>query len=170
VSAELEPVRLRAWSDADLAVLRTSNSEQMTRFIGGPESEEKLLDRHRRYLAPPEPGSGQMFAIEAGPAATPVGSIGYWAKRWNDEDAYETGWAILPAFQGRGVASAATRLVARHAREHGNRTALYAFPGAENAASNAICRKAGFGLVGPADFEYPPGHPMRCNVWRLDLR
>jgi RimJ/RimL family protein N-acetyltransferase len=169
VSADLKPVRLRPWSDGDLVLLRTANSAQMTSFIGGPESEEKLLDRHRRYLASPAPGSGQMFAVEAGPAATLVGSIGYWPKRWTDEDAYETGWAILPAFQGRGLATAATRLVAQHAREHGNRTTLYAFPGAGNLASNAICRKTGFDLIGPADFEYPPGHLMRCNVWRLGL-
>ena len=34
---------------------------------------------------------------------------------------------------------------------------------------DAICRKLGFTLLGPVDFEYPPGHPMRCNDWRLEL-
>jgi hypothetical protein len=33
-----------------------------------------------------------------------------------------------------------------------------------------VCRKAGFELLGEADFEYPAGHPLRCNDWRLDLR
>ena len=36
-------------------------------------------------------------------------------------------------------------------------------------ASNAICRKAGFTLVGETDIEYPPGSIMRCNEWRLGL-
>ncbi len=46
---------------------------------------------------------------------------------------------------------------------------LHAFPSVENAPSNAICPKLGFELLGEHDFEYPPGHPMRCNDWRLDL-
>jgi hypothetical protein len=32
-----------------------------------------------------------------------------------------------------------------------------------------VCRKAGFELVGECDFEYPKGHPIRCNDWRYDL-
>jgi RimJ/RimL family protein N-acetyltransferase len=39
----------------------------------------------------------------------------------------------------------------------------------DNAASNALCRKLGFVLVGETDVEYPPGHMMRCNDWRIDL-
>jgi hypothetical protein len=39
----------------------------------------------------------------------------------------------------------------------------------DNAASNAICRKLGFTLVEACEFEYPPGHFMRCNDWRLEL-
>jgi hypothetical protein len=40
----------------------------------------------------------------------------------------------------------------------------------ENAPSNAICRKLGFELLEACDFEFPPGHHMRCNDWRLDLQ
>jgi hypothetical protein len=32
-----------------------------------------------------------------------------------------------------------------------------------------VCRKAGFTLLGETEFEYPPGHLMRSNDWRLDL-
>jgi RimJ/RimL family protein N-acetyltransferase len=46
---------------------------------------------------------------------------------------------------------------------------LHAFPSVENAPSNAICRKLGFTLLGPHEFEYPPGNLMQCNDWRLDL-
>ena len=46
---------------------------------------------------------------------------------------------------------------------------LHAYPKVDNAASNAICRKAGFILLGAMDFEYPPGHPIVCNDWRFAL-
>ena len=46
---------------------------------------------------------------------------------------------------------------------------MHAFPSVDNGPSNAICRKAGFALQDEVDVEYPPGHPMRCNDWRLDL-
>jgi len=39
-----------------------------------------------------------------------------------------------------------------------------------HAASNAVCRKAGFELLGEVDFEYPKGTPIRSCDWRLDLR
>jgi len=110
-----------------------------------------------------------MVVIEAGPTSEPVGSVGYWERRWNGEDVYESGWGVLPAFQGRGLATAAARLVAQRAREQGGCGWLHAFPNAGNLASNAICRKAGFTLGGPWDFEYPPGNMMRCHDWRLSL-
>lgn len=169
MTADRQPLRLRPYGVDDFPLLRASNTEPMTRYLGGPESEEKLLDRHRRYLEVTALGTGHMFVIEAGPSATTVGSIGYWDKSWHAEHVYETGWGILPAFQGRGLATAAIGLAVRHAREHGSRTWIHAFPNVDNTASNAICRKAGFELVGPAEFEYPPGHRMVCNDWRLDL-
>jgi RimJ/RimL family protein N-acetyltransferase len=51
----------------------------------------------------------------------------------------------------------------------GQAPVLHAFPSISHPASNAVCRKAGFVLIGPADFEYPPGRPMRVNDWRFDL-
>lgn len=49
------------------------------------------------------------------------------------------------------------------------RRALHAFPAPENAASNAICARAGFELLGEVDFEYPKGRLMRSNDWRRTL-
>jgi RimJ/RimL family protein N-acetyltransferase len=46
---------------------------------------------------------------------------------------------------------------------------MFAFPSVDNPPSNAICRKLGFTLLAAQEFEYPPGHLMRCNVWQLDL-
>jgi RimJ/RimL family protein N-acetyltransferase len=173
-----QSLRLRLWADADLGLLRATNTPQMTEHLGGPESERQLLARHHRYLEGTADGTFQMFVIETeleagiesgGETFRAVGSIGYWPTRWYGEDVYETGWSVLAAHQGRGLATAAARLVTRHAREHGDRDALHAFPAVGNPASNAICAKAGFRLLGQSDFEYPPGQRLRVNDWWLDL-
>jgi regulator of RNase E activity RraB len=47
---------------------------------------------------------------------------------------------------------------------------MHVFPNVDNAPSNAICRKLGFELLEACEFEFPKGHFMTCNDWRLDLR
>ncbi|WP_328944101.1 GNAT family N-acetyltransferase [Streptomyces sp. NBC_00250] len=165
------PVRLEPWSEADAGLLRALNAPELMEHLGGPESEEQLVRRHRRYvdLSADDTGAGRMFRIVLLPEEAVVGSIGFWVRTGDGEPVYETGWAVLPGFQGRGVASAATRAVAEEARAAGLHRHLHAFPSTENAASNAVCRKAGFELLGERDFEYPPGHTMVCNDWHLDL-
>jgi RimJ/RimL family protein N-acetyltransferase len=161
-------IRLEAWTQADLSLLRATNTPEMTGHLGGPETEAQVLARHRRYLELDDPGAGRMLAMVT-PAGEKAGVIGYWERVWRDAVTYETGWSVLPAFQGRGLATAAARAVAvlaRAQRRHGH---LHAFPAVDHPASNAICRKAGFALLGATDFEYPPGSTMRCNEWRLDL-
>ncbi|MFD9609118.1 GNAT family N-acetyltransferase [Streptomyces sp. NPDC004290] len=164
-------VRLEAWSEGDAALLRALNAPELMDHLGGPETEEQLDRRHRRYvdLSADAAGAGRMFRIVLLPEEAVVGSIGFWAQTWDGEPVYETGWAVLPGFQGRGLATSATRAVVAEARAAGLRRHLHAFPSADNAASNAVCRKAGFELLGERDFEYPPGNPMRCNDWRFDL-
>ena len=76
---------------------------------------------------------------------------------------------MLPAFQGRGIAVAATAEVIALARAEQRHRYLHAFPSVGNAPSNSICRKLGFTLVEECEFEYPKGSFMRCNDWRLDL-
>jgi RimJ/RimL family protein N-acetyltransferase len=138
----------------------------MTEFLGGPESPEKLAERQRRYEAP---GSG-MFKIVDEDTEEGIGSVGFWDREWRDGTVYETGWMVIPAFQGRGVAVEATRQAIELARETGRHRYTHAFPKVVNGASNAICRKLGFDLLGQYDFEYPPGTAIRCNDWRLDLQ
>ncbi len=164
-------VRLEPWSEGDAELLRALNAPELTTHLGGPESEEALARRHRRYvdLSADRTGAGRMFRIVLLPTGATAGSIGFWGREWAGEQVYETGWAVLPAFQRRGVATAAAHAVAERARAEGSRRHLHAFPSVDHPASNAVCRAAGFELLGPQDFEYPPGHPIRCNDWRLDL-
>ncbi|MFC9395955.1 GNAT family N-acetyltransferase [Streptomyces sp. NPDC057027] len=163
-------VRLEPWSEEDAGLLRALNAPESMHHLGGPETEEQLVRRHRRYvdLSADDTGAGRMFRIVL-PEGAVVGSIGFWAQTWDGEPVYETGWTVLPGFQGRGLATSATRAVVAEARAAGRHRHLHAFPSADNAASNAVCRKAGFELLGERDFEYPPGRPMRCNDWRFDL-
>jgi RimJ/RimL family protein N-acetyltransferase len=76
---------------------------------------------------------------------------------------------VLPAYQGRGVAGSATFEAIAIASSERKRRFLHAYPSVDNAPSNAICRKLGFSLLGPCEFEYPKGSLMQCNDWRLDL-
>jgi RimJ/RimL family protein N-acetyltransferase len=159
-------VRLRAWSDADLELLRAKNTPEMRAHLGGPETESQILERHQRYLRTENPMTGRMFTILVEDDRK-AGTIGYWQRFWRDELVYEVGWGVLPGFQGRGIATAAALAVVRLAHAQDPHRPLHAFPAVDHPASNAVCRKAGFVLLGETDFEYPPGRLMRSNDWRL---
>jgi RimJ/RimL family protein N-acetyltransferase len=164
-----EPVSLQPWSIDDFPVLERSNTPEMTSFLGGPESAEKLVSRHAKFLRPWEAGEARMFTVRIGPDDEAVGSVGYWQTRWADSDVYETGWSIATAHQGRGIATSAVRACLRYAAAHGDRRVVVAYPRIDNLASNALCRSAGFTYRGEEAIEYPPGTPIRANVWSFDL-
>lgn len=163
-------VGIRPWDEGDLPLLeRLMGDPVMTEHLGGPESPEKLRQRHERYCRIGDSGTGRMFAIVVGPDRVAAGSVGYWEREEQGQLVWETGWSVLPEFQGQGLATRATALAADSARKEGSHRFMHAYPSVENGPSNAICRKLGFTLVGEFEFEYPPGHPMRCNDWYLDL-
>ena len=163
-------VRIEPWTVNDLALVeKVMGDPRMTEHLGGPESPEKLADRQDRYARLADSGTGRMFKIVDGESGEAVGSVGYWEKEWRQGLVYETGWSVLPEFQGRGIAAAATQLALEVARSERKHRWVHAYPSVDNAASNAICRKLGFELLGAVDFEYPPGNPLRCNDWRYDL-
>ena len=162
-------VRLRAWTDEDLPLLRgLLGDPAMMTYLGGPESEEKLLARHARYLAIAAE-TGRVFVVTTGPERTPAGWIGYWETVWHDEPAWETGWSVLPEFQGRGLATRGAALAIEAAAAEGRHRFIYAFPAVANAASNAVCAKLGFERMGSEALEYPPGTSMECAIWRREL-
>ena len=165
-----DKVSIRPWGANDLPLLeRLMGDPVMTKHLGGPETPEQLQNRHARYLSASQSGKLSMFVIEVGDESKPAGSIGYWERATDGGRVWETGWSVLPEFQGQGIASKATNLIVEMARAEGTHRFIHAYPSVGNAPSNAICRKAGFTMVGTDDFEYPPGHPMLCNDWALDL-
>jgi RimJ/RimL family protein N-acetyltransferase len=164
-------VALRAWTDEDLPLLRGLLADPaMMTYLGGPETEEKLLSRHARYLAIDESDTGRVFVITVGPERTAVGWVGYWETSWHEEPAWETGWSVLPGFQGRGLATRGAAQAVEAAANEGRHRFIYAFPAVANRASNAVCARLGFERMGAESLEYPPGTWMECAIWRRELR
>jgi RimJ/RimL family protein N-acetyltransferase len=160
-------VRIEPWGEDDGPLLaQLLGDPAMMTHLGGPETPEKIADRQRRYA---KPDSG-MFRIVDEETGRGIGQVGFWDKEWRGETVCETGWLVIPEFQGRGVAAQATAQAIEAARTAGRHRYMHAFPSVDNAPSNAICRRLGFTLLEALDFEYPPGNTLRCNDWRLELR
>lgn len=110
-----------------------------------------------------------MFVIVVQPENVSVGSIGYWEKEWLGQPIWESGWRILPEYQGKGIVTKAISLMIKRAQAELKHRYIHAFPSVDNVKSNIICKKTGFILQKEVDFEYPPGKFMRSNDWRFDL-
>jgi RimJ/RimL family protein N-acetyltransferase len=165
-------VRIGPWGKGDLPLLQKCLGDPaMMEHLGGPMSPENIVERQQRYERLPRTGKGRMFKIVEVATGESVGSVGYWERESSEGQVYETGWLVLPAFQGRGVARSATAQVIERARAEEKHRFLYAYPSVDNAPSNAICRKLGFTLIRVSEYEYPKdsGNILRCNDWRLDL-
>jgi RimJ/RimL family protein N-acetyltransferase len=168
--SRVSTVRLEPWGSGDLPLLeQLMGDPAMTLHLGGPESQAKIVERQARYEQRSDSGAGQMFKIVDGETGEGAGSVGYWERTWRDAEIYEVGWSVIPAFQGRGIATIATAEMIACARSERKHQAAHAFPSVANPSSNAICRKLGFAFLGAVGLEYPPGRPMQCNDWRLEL-
>jgi RimJ/RimL family protein N-acetyltransferase len=162
-------VILVPWGSGDLPLLeRLMGNPRVTEHLGGPENPDKLRERQSSYER--LEGGDRMFKIVDVPSGAGVGSVGFWTKEWRGEQVYEVGWMVVPEFQGRGIAMAATEQAIETARRDDKHRFMHGFPSVDNAPSNAICRKLGFDLLDACEFEFPKGHPMTCNDWRLDIR
>lgn len=167
-------MRLEPWRDTDefLDLLVRTNTPEMTAFLGGPQPHAKLVERNTRYAELAESDTGRMFRILApdpSGAEAAAGTVGYWEREWRGGTVYEAGWGVLPDFQGRGLAAKAVTALLDAARAERRHRFVHAYPKVEHAASNGVCRKTGFSLLGVCDFEYPPGNPIRCNDWQYVL-
>jgi RimJ/RimL family protein N-acetyltransferase len=168
--SERNAVRLEPWVAGDLPLLEGLMGDRaMTEHLGGPEGPEKLAERQARYERLADSETDRMYKIVDEASGEPCGSVGFWAREWASEQVYEIGWSVLPAFQGRGIATVATSQAIGLARAQRRFRFVHAYPSVDNLPSNAICRKLGFTLLGEHDFEYPPGNHLRCNDWRFDL-
>jgi RimJ/RimL family protein N-acetyltransferase len=157
------------WGADDWDLLVGLNSAEMTEHLGGPESAAKLEDRQKRYVAAAHLDTAYVWKVILEPEALGVGCVVFWDREWRGAAVYEMGWSVLSGYQGRGIATAAVAQAIDLARATKRKPAVHAFPKIDNAPSNGICRKLGFELLGPVQFEYPKGHWAPSNDWRLPL-
>lgn len=160
-------VTLEKWGPEDLTLLERANTPEMTRFLGGPESADALVDRHADYLRLWESGSVRMFRVCVDGAV--AGYAGWWEEVHQDAPVYEIGCSVEPEWQGRGVASAALSEVVRLAMAFDAHRPVIGYANVDNEASNALCERVGFTLVGVGSFPADDGEPpMVVNIWVID--
>lgn len=162
-------MELLPYSDDDLALTEALESDpEVMRELGGPVPRADLLAIHRKRVSGSGDGGDWWLKIVPEPGGPPAGTIGIWPTRWKGSEIHETGWMVLPEFQGHGIASAALELLLSRARSEPHFERVHAFPAVTNAPSNALCRKFGFVLTGECDVTFRD-RPLRVNHWELDL-
>jgi RimJ/RimL family protein N-acetyltransferase len=157
-------MELVRYGDDDFSLSETLETDpDVMRELGGPIDRDRLLKVHPRRVEDP-----WYFTIVPEPPGPAVGTIGVWEKDLDGLAIHETGWMVLPAYQGRGIATQALGLLIERARAAAQFPGMHAFPPISNAPSNALCRKFHFTLLGQRTFVYA-GRTLLCNHWMLDL-
>jgi RimJ/RimL family protein N-acetyltransferase len=155
--------------DAWLTVALETDPRVMAE-LGGPWTPEKALATHARRIRGIADSGNWMFKVVPEQGSEAVGTIMVWASEHEGEPISEAGWMILPEHQGRGHATAALAALLERTRHDPRWGDIHAFPGATNAASNALCRKSGFEELGSHTVDYA-GRILRVNhwVWRVPV-
>lgn len=158
-------IRLRPYVDADRWLTEAiETSPTMMAHLGGPLPIDDIPAIHQRRLDGMTVDRLWYFTIELEPDGQMVGTICLWSDPVDGGFQSEAGWAVLDEFQGRGLASAALRLLLERAAADGRWGDIHALPGVTNGPSNALCRRAGFTNVGEVVVDYA-GRQLRCNHW-----
>jgi RimJ/RimL family protein N-acetyltransferase len=161
-------VELLPYTDEHLPLTEALELDpEVMRELGGPADHGGLLQSHRRRVETVAQGDW-WFVIVPGESGASAGTIGIWDSTWHDSPIHEVGWMVLPALQGRGVASGALSLLLERARSEPRFELVHAFPGVTNGPSNALCRKFGFNHTEESEVEFR-GRPLRVNHWELDV-
>ncbi len=154
--------------DIDLYVRMRCDPVMMAE-LGGPlprDGIEAKVQRDVAAVASDREWITMIIPDEAQPGVA-AGTVVLWSHLEDAEPISEIGWMVLPEFQGRGLATAAARLLLGRARDDGRWGLVHAFPGVSNGASNQICRALGCTLIGQRDVEFA-GRTLATNHWRID--
>jgi len=138
-------VTLRAWRAADVPqIVAMCREPDVIRFTSVPvpydaDDARLWLDLHPARLAA---GDGAAFAITEGSDELPVGSIG--VRVLHDQGIAETGYHVVEARRGRGLATAALRLIGGWTFAELPVARLQLTTHLDNPASQRVAEKAGF--------------------------
>jgi RimJ/RimL family protein N-acetyltransferase len=133
------------------------------RYLGGPVTLDQIQRAHERRAAD---NSDRWLKIVLEPGDDPVGVIGIWQSEHSGGTIHETGWMVSADQTGRGIATRALALLLDIARSDPEIETLHAFPNVANEPSNALCRRAGFELLGEEELAFRD-RPVRCNHWLI---
>ncbi|GAA0265020.1 hypothetical protein GCM10009527_071400 [Actinomadura nitritigenes] len=161
-----EDLVLRDWTEADLPAMPFLFDHPDIAYwtpIVSPfdaAAARARLDRARRLRRE----GGALLAITADGGA-PMGEV----MLRRAPEGIELGYAIGPAFRGRGLAARAVRVMASYAFEHLGAERVILELEAENAASVAVAVRSGFRLLDvPLITGEEKGRPYALQTWGLD--
>jgi len=158
-------IELHPYAPTDLELLCRANTPELMDQLGGVEDDAGVMRRHERYLHLPVHQQGQQFRVTVPGHPEGVGMVGWWVQVDQPMRTLECGWSIEAPYRGRGIASAAALVMQRLLRASGDAANLHAYPRHDNAASNAVCRKAGFVLVDTVTDPSVGGGEIVLNDW-----
>jgi len=135
--------------------------------VGGPVPREEIPALHKRRLD--GVAADPWWFVIVTDDEEPAGTIGIWETEHDGATVHETGWMLARRFHGRGLASAALAELLDRARGEARFEQIHAWPGVTNPASNALCRKFGFELLGEEQGGYRNAR-LHVNHWVLTLQ
>jgi ribosomal-protein-alanine N-acetyltransferase len=142
------------WSAEDLPLaIALWGNPQVTRFFGGPFSQEKIKERLAREIALMNTHNVQYWPIFLLIGGAHVGCAGLQPYKL-DEEIYELGVHLLPHYWGQSFAVEASQAIIALAFESLGARSLFAGHHPENNASRSVLMKLGFQYSG--EVFYPP--------------
>ena len=158
--------------DVDIYVRMRCDPVMMAE-LGGPLPREGIEAKVEHDVK--EAASGtmliKMIVLDEPEPGVVAGCVTLWSHEEvalaQEEPISETGWMVLPEFQGRGVAKAAVRALLELARDQDRWGPVHAFPGVTNGPSNGICRSLGFTLLGKVDIDFAD-RILKTNHWVIN--
>jgi RimJ/RimL family protein N-acetyltransferase len=151
------------------AYVRMRCDPVMMAELGGPLPREGIaakVARDAQQAAADAAWIKMIIPDETAPGMV-AGSVVLWSHEDRETPMSETGWMVLPEFQGRGIARTAVRMLLALAREQDRWGLVHAFPAITNAPSNAVCRSAGFRFLGEQETAFA-GRMFRTNHWAIN--